>query len=101
VNIDEGTFTRKASMNEPRQATTVVYRDNHIIALGWKYSYKTCEIYNLETDQWGRFPNMSMGRYNATACLFRNDEYLFVSGGYPVENVGVFIERYNFALQRW
>jgi Kelch motif len=92
---------RKKSMLERRDGPAILYRQNYIYVVGGKYTYTTCEKYDIKTDIWSRFSSMIYGRYEPVACLLQGDNYMYVAGGFPEESVGRSIERYSFSQDRW
>ena len=92
---------RKKSMLERREGPGVVYRQNYVYVVGGKFTYTTCEKYNIRADTWTHFSSMIHGRFEPVACLLQGDNHLYVAGGFPEESVGKTIERYYFAQDRW
>lgn len=92
---------RKKSMLDRRDGPAVIYRQNYVYVVGGRFSYTTCEKYNLKTNTWSYFSSMIHGRYEPVACLLQGDNFMYVAGGQPEESVGKTIERYSFSQDRW
>lgn len=98
---DAGVIGRKNFMLEQREGPAVCIRQNFVYVMGGKYSYNTSERYDLKEESWSMFAPMVHGRYNASACILQNDQYMYVVGGEPAELVGLLVERYAFTFDRW
>ncbi|OMJ74458.1 hypothetical protein SteCoe_26610 [Stentor coeruleus] len=98
---DSQEIYRKKSMLDRRDGPAAIYRQNFIYVVGGRFTYTTCEKYNIKTDMWSNFSSMIHGRYEPVACLLQGDNYIYVAGGQPIESVGKSIERYSFSQDRW
>lgn len=98
---DKNMLYRKKSMLDRRDGPGVIYRQNFVYVVGGRFSYTTCEKYNIKTNTWSYFSSMIHGRYEPVACLLQGDNFMYVAGGQPIESVGKTIERYSFSQDRW
>ena len=92
---------RRKDMQERREGPGIVATLDYVYVIGGKYSYNTCEKYNLKSNNWETFAPMIYGRYEPVATLMQNDRFIYVIGGYPQELVGKSIERYDISYDRW
>lgn len=98
---DREELYRKKSMLDRRDGPALIYRQGFVYAVGGRFTYTTCEKYNIKTNTWSYFSSMIHGRYEPVACLLQGDNYMYVAGGQPEESVGKTIERYSFSQDRW
>jgi hypothetical protein len=98
---DRSELYRKKSMLDRRDGPAVIYRQGFIYVVGGRFTYTTCEKYNLESNTWSPFSSMIHGRYEPIACLLQGDNFMYVAGGQPEESVGKTLERYSFSQDRW
>ena len=98
---DSKELIRRADMLERREGPAIVACQGYLYVMGGKYSYNTCEKYNLALNTWERIAQMSNGRYEPVAVTMQNERFIYVIGGFPQELVGRSIERYDVNENRW
>jgi hypothetical protein len=100
-NPNHGVLEQKRPLIHKREGPIALYRKGYVYALGGKFEMSSCEALNVEANSWSEIADMNHGRYNASACLFRNEEFIYMTGGYPMDRVGRSLEKYSFEENIW
>eukprot|EP00359_Climacostomum_virens_P010384 CAMPEP_0204902034 /NCGR_PEP_ID=MMETSP1397-20131031/3427_1 /ASSEMBLY_ACC=CAM_ASM_000891 /TAXON_ID=49980 /ORGANISM="Climacostomum Climacostomum virens, Strain Stock W-24" /LENGTH=540 /DNA_ID=CAMNT_0052070477 /DNA_START=290 /DNA_END=1912 /DNA_ORIENTATION=- len=98
---NDNTLHKLPGMIEAREAPAVVAYENIVYVLGGRYPMNSVEMFSLNSYDWKGVAPMVQGRYDHSACLLQNNNYIYVVGGCPVEVVGTTIERYYISDNRW
>lgn len=109
VDLEQRKLVQKASMLFKRDSHALCYNEGYIYAIGGisidrqgkKVVTRTCEKYNILTDQWTEIAPLNLPICNHCACSFEN-KYIFCFGGrYQPNRISNNIFRYNIEKDIW
>lgn len=98
---NDNTLHKLPGMIETREAPAIVAYENLVYVLGGRYPMNSVEMFSLNSYDWKLVAPMVQGRYDHSACLLQNNNFIYVVGGCPVEIVGTTVERYHVSENRW
>jgi hypothetical protein len=106
--MDKNIVYRCPMLQEKSFFAAVAVKGSHIYTFGGyenveKCQLKSCEYYSIEKDRWYGNEEVQLheARSQASACLFSDDNIIFVFGGYNKEaGTLATIERYDISKKR-
>ena len=80
----EGTLAQLPNMQHPREGHCLAaIGSTQIFAIGSRLynTSKTCEVYQMDSNEWREQPELNRNRYLSTAVTL-NERFIYVLGGY-------------------